>query len=416
MAMNQVWSDTRLGETLVGEAVVVPSLEVSQPGDVLRLGQLLIVDEFTVARQEHEGPSRKWTRDELITLGSTVVNLLEKSGTGRPITKKMLEGLYSLGIGPQPENYLGTGKMFPTVQDFRDEIGAGKGYSRGRFETWTTEDFVGYGARVEHAIGRKPNQLDYRRFAEDHPEAPSVHIITSRLRGGLSELNERLGYPNTKTWTEDDYIDFGVRFIEVNGSELFKHGAILALSARRRGPGYASILRKFDSWDHYKTLVMGEYEERTLVHEEERNSKLKCYRAMIDRQELPGEYAVLSDDQLLVYCARHALSLRVAPDMSRSRRRAAVEAKSTSKYVKALLDAPGTDSLAVGEVELEASILGVYDDLWPMDGYKGYIKVTREEIDDVLKRRRATVRRWRNQSGSVAVPTADAASLAKKLP
>jgi hypothetical protein len=324
-----------------------------------------------------------------------MLHLLREADPDNPsarITLKVLRRLYYLGLGPRPNDVFGPQKEFSTLRDFREEFGDKVGYSRGRFEAWTLKDFVNHAAAVERVVGGKPEFTDFERYARAHPGAPSRDIIQDRLAGGISELIEHLGYANARRWTEDDYLDFGVKFIEVNGKDLFGAAGIFALSAKRRGPGYGSIIRRFGLWDAYKDQVLQEYKERSSTLEQERAAKLARYRTMIGNQELPPEYGSLSDDQLLLYGGRFVLSVRVAPSMEVERRKSAAAATS-HHYLKALLKAGAKHGLTAADVELEASILNVYDDLWPIDHHKTYLKVTPEEVTLAAARRAKAKRR-----------------------
>jgi hypothetical protein len=390
--MAETWFDTRFGELLIGEAAYQGRVDGSFPGDIVPLGDLLLADEFPVDRHEFRSAApAEWSKEDTIALGASTLRLLREVGHEGLLTKEILLRLYHLGVGFSPDQFIGTGKVFPSVQGYRNEVGDGRGRSPGQFQTWTTEDFVAHAAKVEAAAGGRPKKRDYIQFAAQNRDAPSIHIISRHVPGGISTLHEHLGYANTKTWTEDDFITFGGRFIEVNGLSFFSNLGIVALSAKGRGPGYASIIERFGTWNSYKEQVFSEYREQLAAREAERQAKLENYRALIAGGDLPAGYADLPDDVLLRYGAHYRVSLQLVPALKRGRRLHIIE-YTTPGFVKALIGCSKT-ILTAGDIELEASILDVYEDLWPMTQYKTHLKVTEEEITQTTGRRDEVRRR-----------------------
>ncbi|HEU4914056.1 MAG TPA: hypothetical protein VFT16_01430 [Candidatus Saccharimonadales bacterium] len=395
--MQEVWFDTRLGEQLIGEDAALQRLQESSPGDVAPLQELLLSDDFPVATREfRKQVSSQWSREDFVALGSAMLNLFESTGYDCVITTRVLNRLQKLGIGPLLRTFIGKGKDFETMQDYRQAVGTNEvGYStRGKFDSWTTSDYIRYAASLERQIGGKPRMPDYERRSREDRNAPTISVLTGFFTGGISELNEHLGYCNTKSWSADDYIDFGAKYVEVNGPDMFKHGGIMVLSGRRRGPGYAAIMRQFGTWKNYKSQVLAEHEERSMAAKEDRREKLARYQAMINNGQLPEDYSKLSDDQLLFCGARHLVARRVAPGISASNLQVAIQAKASRIFVRNLIRYSHLPNLTAGSIELEAALLGVYDDLWPTDRYKKYLRVSQHEIDVANARRNATKRDW----------------------
>ena len=52
--------------------------------------------------------------------------------------------------------------------------------------------------------------------------------------------------------------------------------------------------------------------------------------------------------------------------------------------------------LTVADIEVEASVAGVHDDIWPMDSYKQHLRVTPEEIDAVRSRKQRVHNAWKH--------------------
>lgn len=402
--MSEVWFDTRLGEQLIGEEAVMQRLQEAGPGEVVPLQDLLLGDDFPIGGREfRKQPSAAWTCEDFVALGSATLELFESTGNERILRTRTLNRLQKLGIGPLLNTFIGTGKDFETMQDYNEAIGAAEvGYStRGKFSNWTTADFVAYAASVEREVGGKPREEDYRQRARHDRDAPTVGVLYASFTGRINELNEHLGYCNVKSWDEDDYIDFGAKCIEVNGLAMFKHSTIAVLSARRRGPGYVAIMRKFGNWNNYRTQVVAEYEERTAASQQVRTEKLARYKALTESSGLPQEYSELPDDKLLFYAGRYLVALAVAPTIRSEQLGRVLRRRSSRSFVNSLLRVSNNPRLTAGHIEITASTLGVYDDLWPMDQYKEYLRVTPQDIAAVNERRNATRRKqWQQRHGT----------------
>jgi hypothetical protein len=386
--MSEIWFDVPTNTLLAGESQeMMARIEEVDPGNVIPLHDLLTMDQLPLDTREITKQSpQNWSREDCIALGATTLELISHPAQSqRPsLTRDMLLRLHTLGLGPLPRSFIGTGRLFSTLDDYRAEIGAPLTRKpHNRFAKWSTQDYIDYAARLEADLQRKPKEIDYERRAKEDPEAPSYPIIRQAVKGGLRMLHEHLGYVNTRTWDPEDYIEFGVKFITANGQELLSYTGINALSARKRGPGYTSIIETFGSWAHYRKQVFKEYGVQAIRHAQEHDQKIKEYTRLIKTGVLPPEYANLPEDKLLVYGGRHKLLVQLAHSMGADRRKSTAEVYSMQRFVSILLTAEESRNLTIGRIELEASILGIYDDLWPMDQYKEHLKVTPEEVANI---------------------------------
>lgn len=395
--MSKIYFDLRDGAMLIGDAAITPRLEQSGIGDVIPLAELLRAEE--VSREYARQSRGAWTNEDFLALGRVAFDLLRQlyPGTGVTLENRDMERMYELGIGPDPAKMVGKKRGIKSYEDIRTEIGAPPGYKpRGMFDDWTLADYVRYAAEVEAAVGGKPRPEDYDAYARRHRDKPPLHVV-KKIRGGIKSLNERIGYPNFQTWEPEEYVDFGVKFIEVNGLDLFTSTAFEVLHKRRRGPRYLLIRKKFDSWPSYKSLVLEAAAEQAEAQKFDREAKLQKYESLIEDGALPRGGKDLSERDLLVWGARHMLiSALFGCKIRSAHRKAALSAKTNRTFVHALLEADATQSLHIGRIELEASIIGVYDDLWPMDQYKQYLRVSAEELATRKADAAEKMRQYRN--------------------
>jgi hypothetical protein len=260
------------------------------------------------------------------------------------------------------------------------------------------DDYVAHARKVELAVGGKPRPEDYDTYAKSDPRAPR-HYYMKLVRGGIRNLNEQLGYPNLQTWDHDEYIDFGAKFVEVNGADLLTTTAFDVLHASGRGPGRRLIRKKFGGWETYKEKVLEAAAERSETLEMDRTAKLESYKKLIEKGALPEGFASLDEDELLHRAARHMLIDKinkiVGECMPPGRHARALTVSTMRGFVFMLLRQGEGVGLTAGRIELEASLLGVYDDLWPADQYKTYLKVDSEQLSASIAANTERVRRNR---------------------
>lgn len=372
--MTEIWIDTRTGDQLIGEAAISYRQEESSPGDLVPLYELLDPNSgITFDHTDDEKESmRSWEQSDYKVFGMWVLKLLESSSERKPhLTSKVLSRLYELGIGPHYNDYFQRGG-FDNLAEFQEVIGAPITYSpKGRFDHWTTKDFIDYARTVEASVGGKPTKQDYATAAEQSVDAPSLYVINQRM--SIRELNEDLGYPDTRAWEDDDYIDYGVRVAEVNGIGAISIVPLQVLSARKRGAGYARIVVRFnDSIDEYRSRVI----ERLQKKAEAKRAKASGYREKVKNGQLPTVYADLPDEQLIQQAAGYELIKHMAPHTSNDRIIKIAATTGTKKFMTSINGL--RESITPGDVEIEADILGVYDDIWPLD--YSYLKVSEDDV------------------------------------
>lgn len=360
------------------------------------LGELLLCEEFPFKKGDFpllraEGVGR----EECIALGKIAVGAIcEAADESPPLSLHMLGRLYILGLGIYPYTYYHGGRL-RSFEELWRLTGSPEGHTFGRFDRWGVRQFRKLAENVEAQVGKKPTKVDYIAYAAEHPRSPGLGIINEKV-DGVSRLNELIGYPAVKDWVDEDYIMFGVNFVEVNGTEKLTKATIDILSERQRGPSYSSLKVHFSSWENYKKLVQQHIID-TKLH-------VSRYRTAATSGDLPAEYAQLSDNELLQRGARFELINELAPDLSSeykqvlaNRSRADNFAASFAKLI-ARFNLP---RVAAGVVELEAKRMGLDEFIWPRAArYRDHISVSDEELAERRRIHAKKHRQWKSRKAA----------------
>lgn len=345
------------------------------------------VGEFTLLRAQEDGITRR----KCIRIGKTALRAMEMEA-GKPValTSGILDRIYALGLGYETRAYFRSNR-FKDMPAFRRAIGSPNRLPDNSFDRWSPNRFRQAAAEVEALKGGKPTEKDYLKYAETHTYFPGLRVI-ERLVGGIGSLNELLGYPDVKKWGDEDYINFGVHFVAVNGIEKFKTEAIDVLSNRKRGPGLTRIREYFGTWSKYKQNVLDKIAET--------ESLIVDYRKQIETGDLPAKWAELSDEELLLRGSRMRVINRLAPELGeyeKNKTASLAQYKSFAPSFVYYAQKQEVAYLTEGEVEADAISVGLFNVIWPETPcYLPYIEVTDNELDKLRSsNNQAHAERWR---------------------
>ncbi len=363
---------------LLGEAALQGAVEQSLPGDVVPLKDLLTGKEFPFTiRDFTKLDTSDWEREDYLSTGKLVLNLIQEPDAPPAAVKEgYLNRLYILGLGPERRSYAyGRSSEFKSITEFQREIGSPVNTSNDEFAHWTIDDFCQYTRQLIAELGRLPQIPDYDAAA-CYGRGPSSTVIQARA-GGVLTINERLGYPNISSWEDEDYIEWGVRVVDVNTSEdiarrtIFSPAVCDLLSQRRLGPSAATIIQRFVKWSNYKQQVLDEISQRTTI----RQDKIDEYREFIDRGQLPEQYRHLTPDDLLSSAGRYLVAKIHLPEAKPQLLSTVTANEDFISSLRVLNNKVSEDT-----VKKTAEALQVHLDIWPRNDDNQVLKVT----DNVL--------------------------------
>jgi hypothetical protein len=390
--MTECHFDTQTGQQVIGEAAL--SLRMEQSGAaVVPLQDLILARSFPYEKGDF-APAQldDWDHDDYVAYGRWVIELTAIDGEPQPVTTQTLERLQVLGIGPSHKRIY---TRFGSLSAFKEIIGSPAGYDRLRFADWGTDDYVRYALGLERSLGHPPSRAEYQA-AFKAGRGPSQALIKDRF-GGTSMLNELIGHPNIDLWAKDDFIAWGIRVVRANPNREFIDKVVEALSRRKRGPSQWTIDKYFGGMTNFREVVIGAHAEQ----EAAKLQRVTTYQHMIRRGELPADFGDMPADELLTQVAKYIITRRCAPDIT-SKKQRSIAANSPRTFIGALRKA--MPHVSAGHIETEAVMLGVFDDIWPLESALENYHVTDEEIQE-RRAYHATYARARRAAGNVAVTT-----------
>jgi hypothetical protein len=389
---DKYYFDTEVRELLDDET----ALKRIEAGDetVRHIGSLLLDAEFPyqAAPVDHASSEQHWTRDGLLQIGRWALRAMqmvrvEETNNRSQLTRTHLERLRTLAIGPSRYWFK---RHFKTMWQYREELGIHAGHDIGKYSDWSRLDYI---AHAYHLSGNPKRRLKEEDFDKAHQagEGPASTYITHFLDGGISSLNEALGFPDVKSWEQEDFVLWGARVMEANDGVVNKY-VIDELSKRDRGPSTTTVSNKFDQGlREFKREAKAIWLAKKAQEAKIRQGLLSDFDELFSLGEFPLETAEADEDAQISMAAKYKLATVALP-----RKDGTVWAKVAQASSRALITTirhydRGNRQLTPGYIELLASTHEVFDVIWPMLDYMDYLKVPKE----VLARGRVEAKaRW----------------------
>lgn len=264
--------------------------------------------------------------------------------------------------------------------------------TRSLFDSWAASDFVGYLHDLAKELGRRPKIDDIKERAEIAGN-PSLRQIGIRFgRPGI--LFEMAGWPEVRRMETDDFIDWGVMFMEANDGTVptSLHLKYLSKSHRGLGPGPTAIYDHdgFTSLLDFQTRAIDRYSQI----QQEQNDQAKLLKETLAVQLANGDSMVASvlngvndDAELLKRYSRHLLIQQVGLALEPAQLRDMCKITQNQYFVDKLMQA-GSQTLA--QLETAALALGIYEYIWPTDHSKSPLRIEnwdQDEWDTIRKHR-----------------------------
>jgi hypothetical protein len=344
--------------------------------ELVSLRGLLTAKEFPYKKGDFNiGDRERWSRDDCLDVGRLVVQVVECDGEPRPITTKHLGRLAVLGQAPDLNKI---NEYFKTFSNYKREVGSPIRYDRVFYADWWITDFVNYAKETLDELGHVPKATDYKqKFYQG--KGPSFDLIRDRV-GGVHELHDYLGYPNTRHWERDNFVDWGVKVMTANPGKEFSLNLVNALAADRRGPTAGNIYKKCDNWSLFREEVEHEFQIRPEALRQERAIKLSNYQAMAKRGIIPPDVLGLPDDEVLASGARYTVIQDCAPNLSADRKRTLC-ITSPNRFIGDLRSS--RPDLTAGYIEMVADSQAVFEDIWPMPESVEHFFASQAKIDEI---------------------------------
>jgi hypothetical protein len=133
------------------------------------------------------------------------------------------------------------------MHELGEQVGAEKSYAApGAFAHMKLKDYIDYGQRLADKLGHKPTVNEYAEEVRNG-DGPGPAVILNATGLYISQLNDLIGFPAVKRMSNDQLLDWGAEVRRVNDIDALTRFVINALTARRRGPGQTTVVRRFGS-------------------------------------------------------------------------------------------------------------------------------------------------------------------------
>lgn len=387
--------DISNGEVLAGEEQREHYLAAgAAPEDVRNLGAVLRepLPAFPWATEERLNTA-DWTPEKYLAFGKWIYAIVAEPTRPQEshLNGRIITNANQAGLGPSVRALRNN---FTTITNFYSEIDAKDTHKEHLFDDWEIENFIAF---VKQVGGKKrPTIADFAAHAEKHPDKPQPHYnyIYERFRdiGGVSKLLELAGYMAVRSWDDEDYIDWGVKFMQANGGIVPSKAMANYLSKKQLGPSEMGIRGHFPSVHDFQMGVLERWRQVEGGRLADRQEKLAAINEGLAAAELPPElFDADSDkvadntllesdpDEAVRRYAEYSVLGLILPGMDNSARvdlclrteKFAGKVGFTTAAKSAVLDG----GITAGEVERGALMAGVFDDIWPMDSHMQTLKL-----------------------------------------
>ncbi|GAC1483783.1 MAG: hypothetical protein NVS1B7_8450 [Candidatus Saccharimonadales bacterium] len=327
-------------------------------------------------------PVNDWQREDYISYGRwlhTLVSVPESPKTG--LTQRIFQYAGKLGVGPLVERIQSPAR-FGNLMNYYQELGVEPQHAVGKYKTWNRADYADYVASVHDSLLQKRATSDQKQLSLSQEIArlaalgkgPDLWDFQHK-KWSLRYLLELSGYVNNRSWTEEEYIGWGVKFMLANDGKIPQKPDFEKLSPQRRAPSLRIIFTKFDRLKKYQALTTEAYidacEEREL-RQFDRQAEIE---RLLEDGSLPLKLTELADtpQKLFVVSARYQLINKLMPRLSTSHKLTISTYTHMDSVIHAIQQLDPI--ITAGEVEETAVRLGVFDDLWPLDEYLTTLRV-----------------------------------------
>ena len=344
-----------------------------------------------------EVDSAGWPRDRLKEFGAWLTRTVAPPRTTRErhLNTSVLSNACFLGLGPEAMSYR---REFGGYGNFYAEIKAKKTLQRGAFDEWSIEDFVNY--IKKSGKDRRPTRAELEARSDRDSAKPRPSLMHNRFleQGGFNKLLELAGYPVIESWTERDFIDWGIKFMEANDGQVPGTDEFSYLSQKKQGPSARVIYTRFVKMTDYQAELIAAYGEVLREARALEQMKLACIVEDIQAGRIEPEVfdgpadsiealvERLSSREAIARYARYRVLRAVKPDMlpdAKIRISVNEDGQNITSAINSRYD------VLPGEIESAALCEGVFDDLWPMDDHLVTLRLAGDEGYAEYKRQKS---------------------------
>ncbi len=337
---------------------------------MIPLAEFVAKQVFPFNKGDYPLPERSmWSTEIVMKLGRKVVEDLAELNPPVALTKPIINHLYVLGIFPHSTYFLSEEGRFNGLTDYRSRIGAQELVQNVRqmhdrnieYGNLSVDELAEllldrYNAHIK-PLHKKQHQgpltTDVIKELNQVGLAPSDNYIHVHL-GGLRRLNEALGFPDIYSWTDEDFIAYGADVIRYNGKSSLTVDTINTLASYDYGPRYGTIRTRL-GWNTFTQQATKEYERQDIASQKYHRIVTDYYAEHVARSD-----AKVTFDEMAIYRGFHILAEHYGISKSKDIRQISQQAIEGLKR-----QICSERHVSEAELETNAIMIQVYDDLWP---------------------------------------------------
>jgi hypothetical protein len=367
------------------------------PDGVLPIHELILTPgefPFDSSNYKRQTP-RVWDRDIWLAFGAWAVRALRADNARREQPTLMREDIDRFNLLGICAGYKSIHYHFRTMTALRHELNLPTGKITDVYTNWTIADFVAYAHKVSQSLRRqpghtgRPSREDYAAWSRKlRGKGPGPKVILDRV-GGVSALNEFIGFPDIKSWNEEDYYNWGIDVLTANPGRKLSNFILNILSKREHGPsagyigarfGISNFQRKVTEWQALKQQETSEAEQEWAT----------LYDTLVERKFITPSTDKLSASEKTVIAARYEVARHCMPT-AKPETLDSIARKDSG--LVADIRRRSNQTVDAAYIEMVASSLRVFDYVFPIDRDLGHLYVSDEELNAIRYARARTNRR-----------------------
>jgi hypothetical protein len=362
------------GQLLIGDEAYTQHVEAGgNPADVIGLSEFIRSEQHKSRPMSdhlrHTENRTSWTKEEILKAGEWLLTLPRKEHEPE-LTQDMLERAARIGLiaGITQIN-----NRFDDVSHLYKELNLDNVRQRGMFRHWEKQDYISY-LRMVMSTKQQRSIINELQERSSNHEGPSPDTIRRSTKTSITNLLEAAGYlADMKNLSYEDHIDWGIKFMMANDGRSPDTPSIIYLSSKKLAPTRNAIYENFGSFPNYQDQVtagwLAQMEKLEMAHE----NKLLDITEAFKENVLPASvFEGISKENLIRTTAIYRLVSYLFPDLKDIEKKKIInKADEPLESIMIMID----PTIKAGAVETTALLLGVFDDIWPMDDYLQTLRI-----------------------------------------
>ncbi len=361
----EYYFDTFSGQLIIGRIALDAHFEAGgHSDDIHSLEKILTSPDIKIEPNQYEPLNTKdWSREEYVSYGQWLADVVDRPYTQYQLDRNTIVRAYRLGLGPGYLSIMNPDR-FGSLSNFYTAIGLKNAKRREQYTEWEIEDYITYIRNAAAELGRIPTRemlFDLSRQGK----GPSPFLMDEEV--GFTNLIRIAGIGKERSnWTEEDFINWGVKFMIANKGRPPSALFIDRLSKKGSGPSFSAVRKRFETITQYKQLVIEAYSLEKERLDIEKEHKLKLVMEDAATGILPAELLddSLSDEVNIQRAAQYKLIklLRVRAPTYKMEMIASL--RHPNQLITTLLRIDKRTFTKADIIET-AKREGLYEDIWP---------------------------------------------------